>query len=79
MTPVASYWENLQQAFQNPIKKTNLTVEDFGSALSGLSVFYIFYFVLCDLKDDSILLQISHGLKWRGAMRKYTDAATKLA
>lgn len=55
MTPVASYWENLQQAFQKPIKKTNLTMEDFGSALSGLSVFYIFYFVLCDLKYDSIL------------------------
>lgn len=55
MTLVASYWENLQHAFQKPIKKTNLTMEDFGSALSGLSVFYIFYFVLCDLKYNSIL------------------------
>lgn len=55
MTPVASYKENLQHMFQKSIKKMNLTMEAIGSAFPGLSVFYMFYFVLCELQYNSIL------------------------
>ena len=53
-------------------------MKNFGSAFSGVSVIYMVYFVLCDVKDNSILQQSSHDEKWHGEIRKYAYAKLNL-